>query len=94
MIRANGCEYLCNYIFMTHQRRGCDPGPGCKRYVSSKMKRAKLRKASWDTEAGKKLWGKGWKDRQIGEKLGVRVETVGCYRRRVWEKEENHGKAD
>lgn len=35
-----GCAYAmtdhrvphCGYILIAHQRRGCEPGPGCKRY--------------------------------------------------------------
>lgn len=87
MIQANGCEHLCNYIFQAHEMRGCDPGPDCKRYVGSEAKRNKLRKPSWDAGRGRQMWEQGCKDRQIAETLGVKVGTVGNYRRRVWEKD-------
>lgn len=41
-----GCAYAmtdhgvphCGYILLAHQRRGCDPGPNCKRYRNGHMR--------------------------------------------------------
>lgn len=91
---VNGWERVCNYCLATGKQRGCDCGPGCIRYIGNKDKRSRFRKPTWDAAAGKKLWEQGMKDRQIAEALGATPNRVGDYRRRVWEKEERHGKAD
>lgn len=84
---VNGNLQTCGYIFQAHQMRGCDPGPGCKRYVGSKAKRNKLRRATWDAAKGKRMWLDGCSDGQIARALGAKRDTVASYRRRVWEME-------
>ncbi len=78
---------MCTYIFQKHEMRGCDPGPGCTRYAKQKKKNCGHKKATWDVAEGKRMWERGCTDRQIGEALGAKPETVRGYRRRVWEKE-------
>lgn len=83
------CEYrktfgghwpYCDYLLMADHMRGCEPGPGCKRYV----RRSKHKAPIWDVETGKKMWEEGCTDAQIANALGVRRGTVSGYRERNW----------
>lgn len=84
---VHGEIMCCSYILNTSKMRGCDPGPGCKRYVGMR-KRPNRRKPGWDTATGKRMWLEGKSDREIADALGVRRDTVGEYRRRVWRHED------
>ena len=81
-----GKRQMCGFFLTTNERRGCDPGPGCKRYAAMKSG-PKHRRTKWDVVAGKKLWEAGWKDSMIAKAMKVKPECVKSYRRRVWEKE-------
>lgn len=83
---------LCGYVLVEGELRGCDPGPGCKRYVgkNKNLEQTKHRRVTWDVDGGKKLWQAGWKDNLIAKALGIRREAVRSYRVRVWEKENNN----
>ena len=70
----------CEYLFMANEMRGCEPGPGCKRY----MRRSRHKAPTWDVEKGRKLWEQGYTDGQISKILGVRRGTVAGYRERNW----------
>ena len=85
----SGSVPLCGYVLIEDELRGCDPGPGCKRYVgrNKNLEQTKHRKVTWDVDGGKKLWQAGWKDNMIAKVLRTRPENVRSYRVRVWEKE-------
>ena len=87
-----GKRQLCGYLLTTDEVRGCDPGPGCKRYVSMKSG-PKHRRAKWDVDRGKQMWLEGRTDLEIAKELHVRSRAVKAYRLRVWEKENNHDRA-
>lgn len=82
---------MCGYLFKTGQMRGCDPGPGCRRYVglNEDLKHAKHRKTTWDTVKGKQMWEEGCSDSQIAKALGVKRNTVSTYRKRCWGEKKN-----
>ena len=74
---------MCGYLGYTGELRGCDPGPGCKRYLKWRTQR-RGKAATWDVETGRKMWTEGYCDSHIAKKLGVSRETVAEYRRRNW----------
>lgn len=82
----NGKGSICGYLLETNQMRGCDPGPGCLRYVAKKEKIRgyKSRKPKWDVEKGRRMWESGCTDTQIAKELGIDRGTVTAYRRRCW----------
>ena len=83
----NGSHWpTCEYLLMANEMRGCEPGPGCKRYVGQvdRIRGYKHRKPIWDVEAGKKLWEEGYTDGQIASTLGAKRQTVSEYRKRNW----------
>lgn len=43
-----------------------------------------MRKATWDTELGRKLWAEGKKDTEIASALGIPTSTVTNYRLKHW----------
>lgn len=84
---------MCGYILITERMRGCDPGPGCIRYTTGTKKKNVLCvkprgvKASWDTDAGYRMYLEGKTDRQIADALGMgSVRKISEYRKRHWEK--------
>ena len=83
---VNGNTPMCGYLFMTGQMRGCDPGPECRRYISTnpRFRERRHRGPTWDVEKGRRMWEAGCTDGQIAKELGVRRETVWEYRRRNW----------
>ena len=83
---VNGQLPSCNYVFVKGELRGCDPGPGCKRYLSKHGHREprKGKAPTWDVETGKKMYDAGYTDNEIGKALGVKRETVREYGRRNW----------
>ena len=82
----NGNLSMCGYLHITGELRGCDPGPGCKRYAGRKNHHDiyRTKKPTWDVETGRKMWAGGYTDAQIGMKLGVSRDTVAGYRARNW----------
>lgn len=80
----------CGYILEEgNGPRGCDPGPGCKRYKPRKKKepvpiQIKKKRPEWDKEKARKLWLDGKPDREIAEAVGVHPETIRKIRRRKW----------
>lgn len=76
----------CDYWAMEDRMRGCEPGPGCKRYVArhTPYKSHRGKAPTWDVETGRKMWEEGYTDAQIGKELGVRRDTVAGYRERNW----------
>lgn len=82
----NGNLPMCGYLHITGELRGCDPGPGCKRYAGkpNRHDRFRTKKPTWDVETGRKMWAGGYTDAQIGKKLGVSRDTVARYRERNW----------
>lgn len=93
MFESKRC--MCGYFLITGELRGCDPGPGCKRYVglNADEKAAKHRRVKWDVVTGKKLWEAGWKDSMIAKVMRVKPDTIKAYRLRVWEAEKKHDNA-
>lgn len=85
----------CGYILHPgNGARGCEPGPGCKRYQAGKKPgktTIRVKKGGsrfrWDEPRGKKMWKDGKTDREIADALGVDRETIGKTRRRKWMKE-------
>jgi hypothetical protein len=75
---------MCGYLGYTGELRGCDPGPGCKRYLKWRNHHNRGKAPTWDVETGRKMWSEGYSDSYIGKKLGVSRETVAEYRRRNW----------
>lgn len=95
-----GGELLCHcgYILITGESRGCNPGPGCKRYRIRKKRgntsillKKNGPRFQWDEPKGKKMWREGKTDREIADALGVDRETIGKTRRRKWMKEDANG---
>lgn len=75
---------MCGYMSYTGELRGCDPGPGCKRYIKWRTRYKKGKSPTWDVDKGKKLWQEGYSDSQIGKQLGVSRGAVAGYRQRNW----------
>ena len=94
--RINGYDPMCGYFLTTDTVRGCDPGPGCKRYIPrvDKVRGYKSKRMTWDAEKGRKLWEEGYTDAQIAKAVCTRIENVTAFRRRRWGKRnkgEKHG---
>lgn len=79
---ALGSQGACNYIFIMEHRRPCPPGAQCT--VRMTRKELSMRKATWDTELGHKLWAEGKKDTEIASTLGIPTSTVTNYRLKHW----------
>lgn len=85
--RCRGCFALgsrgsCNYIFIMEHRRPCPPGAQCTARMT--RKELSMRKVTWDTELGYKLWSEGKKDTEIASTLGIPTSTVTNYRLKHW----------
>ena len=79
---ALGSQGTCNYIFIMEHRRPCPPGAQCTARMT--RKELAMRKATWDTELGHKLWAEGKKDTEIASTLGIPTSTVTNYRLKHW----------
>ena len=85
--RCKGCYFLglqdsCNYIFIMDRRRPCPPGEECREYCTGKE--MDMRKASWNTEEGKKMWQAGMSDAVIADYFRIPTGTVTSYRLKHW----------
>lgn len=78
----------CGYFILTGNIRGCDPGPGCRRYRPATVKKCTRKAPKWDTEKGREMWLDKKSDGEIAKALGVTRTAVGFYRRNHWQKEE------
>lgn len=100
--RAGASDYVgCNYIFVEDKMRGCDPGPGCKRYKARSRGHRRVsgitlgnpprsaKRTKWDVQTGFAMWLTGSSDRQIAAELAISPQTVGERRRKHWV----HGRA-
>ena len=79
---ALGSQGTCNYIFIMEHRRPCPPGAQCTARMT--RKELSMRKATWDTELGRKMWAEGKKDTEIASTLGIPTSTVTNYRLKHW----------
>ena len=92
-------EYAgCNYLGMTGELRGCDPGEGCSRYRPRHGKRQRAEKTpivlkgskgprpGWDTKKGRELWQQGRSVYEIAQELGISKSAVQDRKKRYWEK--------
>lgn len=84
--KISGDMPMCGYFLITGELRGCEPGPGCKRYVQLKN-RTRHRGITWDVARGYEMWLKGSSDAEIAKAIHTKPENVKAYRLRVWEKE-------
>lgn len=84
---VNGSGINCGFLLATGKMRGCEPGPGCLRYVGRNpgcITGYHHKKPKWDTAEGRRMWEAGRSIREIAEKVGVHVETVRSYMKRNW----------
>lgn len=92
MIVVDG-TYMCGFILVEDELRGCDPGPGCTRYRTGTKAKTTFTikprgvRATWDTDAGYRMYLEGKTDRQIADALGMgSARKISEYRKRQWEK--------
>ena len=87
------CHYFCkttdtcDYWLIEDQLRGCDPGAGCTKKITTKEYKKMSYAPKWDRAAGREMWLAGKSDKEIAAVYGVSGEAVGQVRRKVWEKE-------
>ena len=86
LMTVNGEEPMCGFLLQTDTMRGCDPGPGCTRYVGKIKKRrgCKSKRLTWDADRGRQLWEQGYTDTRIAKEVGTSTGNITSYRRRKW----------